>query len=153
MGDYEQLATASDHARGALPPLPFAYVEDLERRWRPMGAGERERAEALLMDASVKIAAAMSRCGAPPGGAADGYLERSLVSVCCSMVARAMQVPDGMLGVTSHSQGAIGMTESFSYANPGGDLYMTRAEREQLGLAGRSRIWSIRPSTGGDGRA
>lgn len=136
-----------------MTSLPFATVDDLESRWRPMGAGERERAGALLMDASVKIAAAMSRRGLPLENPEDEYLGQSLLSVCCSMVARAMQVPDGMLGVTSHSQGAIGMTESFSYANPGGDLYMTRAEREQLGISGRSRIGSIRPSMGGDGRA
>nr|WP_236023770.1 Gp19/Gp15/Gp42 family protein [Bifidobacterium miconis] len=61
--------------------------------------------------------------------------------VCCAMVKRAMLNRD-VAGVTQGTQTANGFTESYSYSNPDGDLYLTKSELRSLGC-GVQRMWSI----------
>ena len=67
-----------------------------------------------------------------------------LSTVCMDVVRRAMDVPEGMGGVDTYSQGAVGYSESFKYANPGGDLFLKASERRALGI-GRARVGSAVP--------
>ena len=45
-------------------------------------------------------------------------------------------------GISQSSQTAGPFTESLTYANPAGDLYLTNAERTSLGLK-RQRAFSV----------
>lgn len=109
----------------------YASVEDLRRLRPSLSDSDEERARALLESASLQLRAKLKRRGADPQGLAE-----ELRAVCAAMVARAMSCPASMAGVSQLSQGAIGFTGTVSYANPSGDLYVTKAEREMLGLTG-----------------
>lgn len=110
----------------------FATVADLKRRTT---VSDEERAETALMDASVIMVAAMKKSGVDYSSP-DELQQAALVAVCCNMVKRTLAVDDDIPGVTQYSQGANGFSESWSYANPSGDLYMTKAERQMLGIHG-----------------
>lgn len=126
---------------------PFADADDLAARWRALAPDEASRATALLADASALVADALERAGVAvdPG---DEVQAANLRSVCCSMVRRSMDVPEGMAGVSQCSQTAGPYSGSASFANPHADLYLTTSERRRLGLR-RMRAGSVRPTIGG----
>ena len=66
--------------------------------------------------------------------------------MACAIVKRAMLASDDIAGVTQHSQTAGYYSESFSYSNPDGDLYLTRSEKESLG--GDGVAWAYDPTVG-----
>ena len=101
---------------------PFAQVGDLEARWHALTGDERTRAETLLQDASDLI-----RTTCPQWANAK---PATLKRIACMAVKRAMQAP----------QTAGSYSESLSYANPAGDLYLTTSEKEALG--GDGEAWS-----------
>ena len=117
---------------------PFATVADLEARWHALTSEERTRAERLLADASDLI-----RTSCPNWARATPL---TLQRVACAIVKRAMLASDDIAGVTQHSQTAGSYSESFSYSNPDGDLYMTRSEKESLG--GDGVAWAYDPTVG-----
>ena len=130
--------------------IPFATPEQVEARWRMLDPDEEARCAQLLSDASVMIAEAMG-----PGWEdiePDSLTGQAMQIVACSMVIRAMKSPVDMPAATNYSQSAVGYSESFTYANPSGDLYLRDAEKRMLGITG-GRIWAIRPAIhdrGGD---
>ena len=104
-------------------------VADLEARWRTLATDERERAQALLLDAVARLRAQA------PDAAAD--LVRS---VACAMVIRAMAAgASAPLGATQSQWSADSYSASVSFANPSGDLYLTQQEQRLLGI-GTGRI-------------
>ncbi len=105
-----------------------------------------ERVGALLEDAAAMVLAAYRRHfgEAWEKGACPDF-DDNAKAVCCAVVARAVNVPSGMFGVTQMTQTGGPYSESFTAANPTGDLYLTKSDLERLGLSG-TRIWSIRPS-------
>lgn len=115
----------------------FATTDDLEARWHALTSEERRRASTLLADASDLI-----RSTCPNWGKAN---EITLQRVCCAVVKRAMLASDDVAGVTQHSQTAGAYSESFSYSNPDGDLYLTGSEKESLGGDG---AWAYDPIGG-----
>lgn len=119
---------------------PFATYRDVERRWHALTEAERETATVLLEDATQII---MDTC--PRWSQAS---ERTLASIACAMVIRKMSVGDERLGVTNAQQTAGSFSESFTYSNPMGDLYLTRAEKARLGR-GRARAFHLDMSGGG----
>lgn len=124
----------------------YATVSDLETSWRPVGPDERGRAEALVDYACEIVAAELAGAGvAPCGDEPSATLKRHVV---CSMVRRAM-LNDRLEGVSQSSMTANPYAESWTYANPDGALYISKAERRLLGTA-RGRIRSIRPASAGD---
>lgn len=127
---------------------PFATVAQLEARWRSLTTDEEARAIALLSDASTYLALLLGKSGIDYADASD-TLAAAIQMVTCNIVKRMMDVPDGP-AMTQYSQGAIGYSESMSFANPSGDMYITKAERKMLGLRG-SAIGSIRPLYATDG--
>ncbi|MFR2313489.1 MAG: Gp19/Gp15/Gp42 family protein [Bifidobacterium sp.] len=60
--------------------------------------------------------------------------------IACMAVKRAMQAGPDMSGVTQSTQTAGSYSESLSYANPAGDLYLTTSEKEALG--GDGETWA-----------
>lgn len=117
---------------------PFAEVPDLESRWHPLTAAEYSRAEALLQDASDLIRTTCPRWNT----AKPATLKR----IACMAVKRAMQARPDMDGVTQATQTAGSYSESLSYANPAGDLYLKTDEKEALGGDGEAWAYDM---TGG----
>ena len=102
----------------------YATVGDVTARWRAMSDSEETRCVALLADASDMI---RTTCPNWQAAGAD-----TLRRVTCAAVIRALQSGD-MAGVTQSSQTAGPFSQSWSYSNPSGDLYLTKAEKKALG--------------------
>ena len=112
----------------------FAGYYDLEDRWRPLSATEQERATVLLGDA-----VAILRSLSPD---IDDRTDNEAIAVACSMVKRVMQGPVDMDGVTQSQQTAGPFSQGVSFANPSGDLYVTKFERKRLGI-GQQRAFTV----------
>ena len=125
----------------------YATLEDLQSRWRQLSADEQQRATTLLSDAAVKIALACKQSGVAID-AADELQSEALKSRNCEMVKRAMMSPIDMPPVSSFAQTAGSYSESQTYVNPTGDLYMTMGEKKMLGI-GTQKMGSITPIIGG----
>lgn len=102
----------------------YATEGDVEARWRALSDVEATRCAALLADASDLI---RTTCPNWQASGAD-----TLRRVTCAAVIRALQSGD-MAGVTQSSQTAGPFSQSWSYSNPSGDLYLTKAEKKALG--------------------
>lgn len=116
---------------------PFAVVDDLVMRWRPLNATEAATAGVLLGDASAMV---RSEC---PDVDARLALVPPLIDpailkmIVCSMVKRSMIAGADVEGVTSTQQTAGPFSQSQSFSNPMGNLYLTKAERKMLGCGGQ----------------
>lgn len=112
-------------------PTPFATTDDIEARWHtPLTDEERRRATAALDDATALIADECSRAGVDTASIRPA----TLTAITCAAVIRKLTTDDDHLGVTNSQQTAGNFSESFTYSNPMGDLYLTAAERKRLGL-------------------
>jgi hypothetical protein len=121
-----------------VPPA-FATPADVVARWKPLTPEETTRAEALLEDASQQILdedqhGILGDLTAPT---------LTLKKITCAMVIRAMAsgVEAGP-PVTQDGWNAGPFGAQKTYANPTGDLYLTKAERKQLGFS-RQRAASV----------
>lgn len=125
----------------------FAAAADLEARWRTLSDGEARRADVLLGDASVFLSSLMRKggVGVVPS---DSIQSETLKAVCCAMVQRAMSAGTDSAPFSQESVAAGPFSQSYTYANPNGDMYVTKMERQRLGLDGQ-RMGSIRPRIGG----
>jgi len=129
----------------SVPPA-FASADDLTARWRPLTTEETARANTLLKDASQQILDEDTH-----GVLADLTAPTlTLVKITCNMVIRAMAsgVEAGP-PVTQDQWNAGSFGQSRTYANPTGDLYLTKAERKQLGFS-RQRAGGVDMWAGSD---
>lgn len=117
-----------------LQAAAFATVDDLAARWRVLSDSERRQAETLLDDASDLI-----RTECPRYSTAN---LTTLKRITCAIVKRAMLAGGDAAGISQSSQTAGPFTESLTYANPAGDLYLTNAEKTSLGLK-RQRAFTV----------
>ena len=117
----------------------FATVDDLEKRWHALASEERGKAEALLDDASDLI-----RSTCPLWAEASAA---TLKRVCCAAAKRAMLSGDGIAGISQHTETAGSYSESYSYSNPAGELYLTASEKAALG--GTGAAWTYDMADGG----
>lgn len=109
--------------------MAFAEVTDIEARWRDLTADEEARAATLIDDASAMLSALVD---VDPEDAEQAAL---LETVCCNMVIRAMSATDSdLFGVSQSSMTAGPYSQSMSYANPSGDMYLTKMEKRVLGI-------------------
>lgn len=104
---------------------PFATHADLEARWRTLSTAEGTRADVLLGDASALI------LDLSPD-VEDWASATTLKAIVCAMVKRVMQGPVDFDGVTQAQQAAGPFSQGVSFANPSGDLYLTKAEKKRL---------------------
>lgn len=124
--------------------MAFADVSDLESRWRELSTEEEARANVLLGDASAILSALVTVDNS------DYEQSELLKMVCCDMVIRAMSATAAdAFGVSQTSMTAGPYTQSFSYSNPSGDMYLTRLEKRLLGIT-TGYIDSIRPMMKGE---
>lgn len=124
--------------------MAFAEVRDLEARWRKLTDEEAARASILIDDASAMLSTLVTVDGN------DTEQAELLEMVCCNMVIRAMSAT-GMdtFGVSQASITAGPYTQSYSYTNPSGDMYLTKFEKRLLGIS-TSYIGTIRPMMAGE---
>lgn len=125
--------------------MVFAEVSDIESRWRTLDSGERDRAQALIQDASAMLSKLVTDIDV-----ADEEQMQLLNIVCCNMVIRAMSATEAdSYGASNMSMTAGPYTQSWTYPNPTGDMYITKFEKRLLGITS-SYIGSIRPKIGCD---
>ena len=124
--------------------MGFAEVSDIEARWRELSTSEESRANVLIDDASAMLARLVDV------DVADTRQLELLKIVCCNMVIRAMSATESdSYGASNMSMTAGPYTQSWTYSNPTGDMYLTRQEKRLLGIAS-SVIGTIRPMMAGD---
>lgn len=116
---------------------PFASSADLKSRWPEMPDGTV--ADTLLSDASQLI---RDTC---PGW--ESASEATLKAIACAMVKRAMISGVDNAGLSSSQETAGPFSQTWNYANPTGDLYLTRTEKQRLGQ-GRQRAFTISMESG-----
>nr|DAG59926.1 MAG TPA: hypothetical protein [Caudoviricetes sp.] len=80
---------------------------------------------------------------------ANQTFDENVKPVCAAMVARAVNAPGAMAGITQQSQATGPYSSSVTFANPTGDLYLGRSDLKRLGLAG-CRVCSIQAVTAAD---
>jgi hypothetical protein len=114
--------------------MAYADVSDLEARWRELTEDEQERAAVFLDDASAMLAASATV------DESDEQQAALLKIVVCNMVQRSMSTSSGdAYGVSQQSITAVGFTQQYTYSNPTGDLYITKAEKRMLGISGTGK--------------
>ena len=114
--------------------MAYASHADIEARWRTLTAAEEAQADTLCADASAIIDSLVT--------VDESKLELAKV-VCCNMVIRAMSASQSdAYGLSQSSMTAGPYTQSWSYANPSGDMYLTKLDRQMLGI-GQGYIGSI----------
>lgn len=116
--------------------MAFASYTDVEARWRALSSDEQAKATKLLEDAAIILK------GRVAVDAQDADQAAALNLVSCNMVIRALRVrASDAFGVDklSSTMGPFAQTEQ--YANPNGDLYITKGERRLLGInGGKGRV-------------
>lgn len=120
--------------------MAFATYEDLEARWRPLSEDEQARASVLLDDAAVYL---QNFVAVVPEDLAQA---EALKIVSCSMVQRSMMASENdAFGITEQTIKADIYSQSLSFANPSGDLYLTASEKRLLGITS-SYLMGVRPT-------
>lgn len=125
----------------------LATISDLnQRREKALTEQQRNRAEALLTDATVLVTAEFTQ----RGKILDDWLNASdenkaaACAVCCNVVNRALR-PVEVMGVTQYTQSVDIHSASYTYSNPDGNLYLTANDRRMLGLTGNRAAFSLSP--------
>ena len=121
--------------------MAFAEVSDIEARWRELSTDEKARAGTLIDDASAMLSTLVD---------VDTANADMLRTVCSNMVIRAMSA-SGMdsFGASQSTITAGPYSQTFNYANPSGDMYITKMEKRLLGIT-TGYIGTIRPMMAGD---
>lgn len=124
--------------------MAYATVEDVQaRRLDELTDEEAALASVLLDDAAVLID---SVAEIDPE---DGQMLERARTVSCNMVNRALAASaSDAYGVSNASYTMGPFSQSATFSNPSGDLYLTATEKRMLGASG-SRIGSIRAQVGG----
>lgn len=123
----------------------FADVSDIEARWRTLDSAERDRAQALIQDASAALTKLVHDIDEE-----DDEQMQLLNLVCTNMVIRVMSATAAdTYGASNMSMTAGPYTQQWTYSNPSGDLYVTKFEKRLLGITS-GYIRSIRPMMAGE---
>lgn len=114
--------------------MAFATYNDVESRWRTLTADERTKATTLLGDAAAILSARVR--------VDDRNVNQSevLKIVSCNMVIRSMVASESQgIGIDKLTATMGPFAQSAEFANPNGDLYLTKMEKLALGIGGRGR--------------
>lgn len=125
--------------------MAYATVSDIESRYSELTTEQESRASVLLDDAAVIINA---RLGTETP---DQSLEPALKVVSCAMVNRALAAGAADAYGVSNATYTMGpFSQSATFSNPSGDLYLTSGELKLLGIGG-SYLTNVRPVIGWTG--
>ena len=121
---------------------PYATIADLRAKYN-LNPSQEAVAETYLEDASILIRDML----AAEGKSVEDYLDDTVTKITRDVAYRGLSaVQDGSI-VSQYTQSAVGYSETFTFSNPQGDLYLTKLEKKQLGIGG-SRMYSIYPHVG-----
>lgn len=122
---------------------PWATFSDLTTRYPSITADKDGRATALLSDATAMIDTELDAAGISYSEPSETF-RANLVATCCSMVVRAMPAFDsaGYAPITQFQQTAGVFSSNQTFANPSGDLYLTKSEKAKLGI-GSGRVVQV----------
>lgn len=129
---------------------PTVTVEDYASRYGT--PADADRVGVLLADASDMLMSAYERRWGAYVKGSHAAFDRGFKAVACSIVSRAVNVPEGFQGATQYSQTAGSYNASVTFANPTADLWLGKSDLRRLGLAG-TRIGSIAPMVGDEDHA
>ena len=132
---------------------PFASVSDYRRAYPDDETPDEVLLERLL-DATDVICAAMDGGGVDYTDPTESFTYR-LMRVCRDVTHRALgsdSSADIPFGATELSEGADTFSASVRLANPYGDMFLTQAEKDALGIgATLATVWSpYAPAPGSD---
>lgn len=136
---------------------PFCSVAEYRARFPDDETPDAVLAEALL-EATDVIAAAMDEGGVDYADPTESFTFR-LRRICRTVAHRALGSGGGAggadvpFGATQLKEGAAQFSATVQLANPYGDMFLTQAERDALGIGGgRACVMSAYtwPAEGGD---
>ena len=119
--------------------MDFATVSDVIALYRPLTPEEIGRAEALLPAISDRLRFEARKVGMDLDAriVTDGVLRTVAKSVTVDIVARALMTPtagNGMGMVTQMTQSAGPYSQTGTFLNPGGGLFIKNSELAALGI-------------------
>ena len=121
----------------------FAKEEDYIKRYGVVA--DVTKLNCLLEDASnYLLALYFQEWGEEYEQGKHPLFDSNACAVTCAIVARSLNVPVGMEGVSQVSQGADSYSASYTFANPTGDFYITKSDKQRLGI-GNGGIFTIAP--------
>lgn len=117
-----------------MPTVPFATDVDLAERGWDTPSEDVVKVNRLLRDASQVLVDEM------PAAVARANAD-TLTRIVCNMVLRVLESGAPLPGIETTQFGVGPFQHSHRWANPTGDLYLTKGERRQL--RGGQRAGSI----------
>lgn len=116
--------------------MNYLDVTDMIVLWRPMTPEEIERAEALIpiVCASLRTEAKKVNMDLDELVAADEDLSIVAKSVVCDVVARSLMTSTNQEPTTQFSMSAGGYSQSGTFLNAGGGLFIKKSELARLGI-------------------
>lgn len=118
--------------------MAYATIDQLEARYGEVADELRDRAQALLEDAATILDSRVMV------DISDQQQLDRLELVSCAMVNRALMAAESeAYGVSNASYSMGPFSQTATFANPSGDLYLTSGELRLLGATGTA-IGSIR---------
>ena len=129
----------------------YATISDLETRYRVLAEDEKEKAQALIDDASALLISEFKRNEIDKDPADwDEAFAQAVTGVVCAMVKRSLATSTGA-DIQSESASVGAYSQTFTYANPTGDLYLKESERRLLDIQlNKQIITSLYPMTNAD---
>lgn len=124
--------------------MAYAELSDYELRHGSVEPEDLQLVETLLGDAATMLDGLVEVVDG------DEHQAEVLKIVSCNMVSRCMAADTAGVDQVSYTMGPF--AQSAHYANPGGDMWLTKREREMLGIGG-FKLGTIRPHVGGGRRA
>ena len=123
----------------------FATVDDFLAGWpgKELSAQEHYSVSVLLGRASAQLSATLRRHGVEVDPDDEEQAE-NLLSVTCNMVRRSMS--RGYDGVASFAQSVGDTNVSVNYRENDGSFFISKSERELLGISGRGGLRMLRPA-------
>jgi hypothetical protein len=132
----------------------YATLEDLQQRYHVLDDEEKKRATALIEDITAFLITEFRRNSKNPDPATwDECYTQAVKSVVCAMVKRTLAASD-TADLSSESASVGAYSQTFTYANPSGDIYMKKNERRLLGIELQKQvITTLSPLTNEDRQA
>ncbi len=123
----------------------FATVSDLLEGWpgKTFTTSEATAASALLLRATAQLTALLNDAGIEIDDT-DEVQAYNLLTVTCNMVRRAMSSGD-VDGVSSMQQTIGSTSTSVQWSNPSGSVYLSKTDKQILGISGGGKYRSILP--------
>lgn len=130
--------------------LWFAKLGDYKDRYyryEEVSDATKNDIETLINDCSMKLRGYGISLEKPRNSMEVEEWKELIKTVVCSSVNRAYLTSQSSTGASQMTQSAGVYSETFTFANPSGDIYFTREEKKLLGIS-RMKFYSIKPKIG-----